>query len=106
MTSDDRTLPTTMRCVEIAEPGGPDVLRPTTRPVPEIGARDVLIAVAFAGVNRPDVLQRSGAYPPPADASDLPGLEVSGTIVRAGTDVDADMLGRSVMALVPERLGI
>ncbi len=75
-----------MRAIEIAEPGGPEVLRLVDRPVPSLGRADVLIEVAAAGVNRPDVLQRQGRYPPPPGASDIPGLEVSGTIVGAGAD--------------------
>ena len=63
-----------MICIEIAQPGGPDVLRPVERPDPVPGPGEVLIRVAGAGVNRPDVLQRRGAYPPPAGASDIPGL--------------------------------
>ena len=69
------TLPESMRAVEISEPGGPDVLRPVTRPVPVPGAGEILIRIRAAGVNRPDALQRAGAYDPPPDASDLPGLE-------------------------------
>jgi len=78
--------PRTMRVVEIAGPGGPEVLRPAERPVPAPAAGEVLIRVAAAGVNRPDVLQRMGEYPPPPGASDLPGLEVAGTIVEAAPD--------------------
>lgn len=70
-----------MRAIEIAGFGAPEVLKPTTRPDPIAGAGEVLIAVSASGVNRPDVLQRKGAYPPPAGASDLPGLEVAGTLV-------------------------
>ena len=76
---------TRMRAVEIGEPGGPRALRMTERPIPEPGEGEVLIRVKCAGVNRPDVLQRMGAYPPPEGASDLPGLEVSGVVLlRAG----------------------
>src|SRR6476469_3010077 len=71
---------TTMRAIEIAGHGGPEVLRAVRRPVPELRAGDVLIRVAGAGVNRPDVMQRMGKYPPPPGASDLPGLEVSGEV--------------------------
>ena len=95
------TLPDTMRCVAIERPGGPEVLRPTTRERPAPGEGAVLIAVAAAGVNRPDALQRAGAYPPPPGASDLPGLEVAGTIVGVGTGVPPSHVGRRVMALVP-----
>jgi NADPH2:quinone reductase len=81
------TLPPTMRAVEIAGFGGPEVLRLAERPRPAPGPEDVLIRVAAAGVNRPDVLQRRGGYPPPPGVSDLPGLEVAGTIVAVGSDV-------------------
>ena len=70
-----------MRAVEITRPGGPDVLQPTERPIPCPAPGEVLIKVAASGVNRPDVLQRMGRYPPPPGASDLPGLEVAGTVV-------------------------
>jgi len=73
-----------MRAIEISTPGGPEVLRPGQRPVPSPAAGEVLIEVAAAGVNRPDVLQRKGGYPPPPGASDIPGLEVAGTIVAIG----------------------
>ncbi len=74
-------LPETMTAIEIAQPGGPEVLRPATRPRPQAGPGEVLIEVAAAGVNRPDVLQRKGGYPPPPGASDIPGLEIAGTVV-------------------------
>ena len=89
-----------MRCIEIARPGGPGVLVPATRPVPEPGPGEVLIRVEAAGVNRPDALQRAGLYPPPPDASDLPGLEVAGDVVATGEGVKA-RVGDRVMALVP-----
>lgn len=89
-------IPATMRAVEIVTPGGPDVLRPVDRPVPRPAAGDVLIRVAAAGVNRPDILQRLGHYPPPAGASDVPGLEIAGTVVAG----DASDIGRRVCALV------
>jgi putative PIG3 family NAD(P)H quinone oxidoreductase len=89
-----------MRCIEIAHPGGPEVLRPVDRPDPVAGPGDVLIEVAAAGVNRPDVMQRRGAYPPPAGASDIPGLEVAGTIVRVGERVSGWQVGDAVCALV------
>ena len=93
-------LPSTMTAIEIAEPGGPEVLRAAsvTRPDPKAG--EVLIKVAAAGVNRPDVLQRKGHYPPPAGASPLPGLEVAGTVVAAAPDVTAPRIGDQVCALV------
>ncbi len=77
-------LPATMRCIEIAEPGAPDVLRLAERPLPAPKDGEVLIKVEAAGVNRPDVLQRQGNYPPPPGASDIPGLEVAGTIAALG----------------------
>ena len=79
-----RPIPSQMRAIEISTPGGPEVLRPGQRPVPSPAAGEVLIEVAAAGVNRPDVLQRKGGYPPPPGASDIPGLEVAGTIVAIG----------------------
>jgi len=94
------TLPTTMRAVEITQPGGPDVLVPTTRPVPQPAVGEVLIKVAVAGVNRPDVVQRQGLYPPPPGASDLPGLEVSGTIAALGEGVTGWQVGDRVCALL------
>jgi putative PIG3 family NAD(P)H quinone oxidoreductase len=93
-------LPTTMRAVEISEPGAPEVLRVGTRPVPEPGAGEALIRVAAAGVNRPDCLQRRGLYPPPPGASDLPGLEVAGIVVATGADVKDLRPGDAVCALL------
>ena len=93
-------LPKTMTAVEIAQPGGPDVLRPVTRPTPAPGPRDVLIAVAAAGVNRPDLMQRQGKYAPPPGASDIPGLEVAGRVVARGKDVEEWKEGDEVCALV------
>jgi putative PIG3 family NAD(P)H quinone oxidoreductase len=89
-----------MICVEISQPGGPEVLQAVERPDPEPGPGEVLIRVAAAGVNRPDVLQRRGAYRPPAGASDIPGLEVSGTIAGLGPGVDGWRIGDTVCALV------
>jgi NADPH:quinone reductase len=89
-----------MKAVEISEFGGPDVLKLVERPVPAPAAGEVLIRVAAAGVNRPDVLQRQGRYPPPQDASDLPGLEVAGTIDALGADVDGWRVGDRVCALI------
>lgn len=94
------SLPETMTAVAIREPGGPEVLVPETRPVPEPGPGELVIRVAAAGVNRPDVLQRMGFYPPPPGASDLPGLEVAGTVVAVGPGGDPEMLGQAVCALV------
>ena len=89
-----------MTAIAISTPGGPEVLGPETRPVPKPGAGEILIRVAAAGVNRPDVAQRSGAYPPPPGASDLPGLEVSGTVVALGDGVERFRTGARVCALV------
>ena len=93
-------LPNTMTAMGFDEPGGPDVFRPETLPVPEPGANQVLIEVSHAGVNRPDVIQRQGFYPPPPGASPIPGLEVSGKVVAVGEDVAPEMLNRKVCALV------
>ncbi|MBI2314159.1 MAG: NAD(P)H-quinone oxidoreductase [Betaproteobacteria bacterium] len=89
-----------MRCIEITAPGTPDVLKPATRPLPEPKAGEVLVKVAAAGVNRPDVLQRQGSYPPPPGASDLPGLEVAGTIQKLGSGVRGWKEGDQACALV------
>lgn len=89
-----------MTAIAISAPGGPEVLQPTTRPVPQPAPGEVLIRVAAAGVNRPDVLQRMGYYPPPPGASDLPGLEIAGTVVAVGPSGDAELLGQAVCALV------
>jgi len=89
-----------MTAVEIAHPGGPEVLRPVSRPTPAPGPREVLIAVAAAGVNRPDLLQRQGKYAPPPGASDIPGLEVAGHVVARGTGVEEWKEGDPVCALV------
>jgi len=91
----------TMRCIEIREPGAPEVLTLAHRPVPEPAPHEVLIKVAHAGVNRPDVLQRTGNYRVPKDASDLPGLEVSGVIVAKGAAVERWSVGDQVCALTP-----
>jgi putative PIG3 family NAD(P)H quinone oxidoreductase len=90
----------TMIAIEIREPGEPEVLVPVERPKPAPAAGEVLIKVAAAGVNRPDVFQRRGRYPPPPGASDIPGLEVSGTIEAIGADVHDWRVGDSVCALV------
>ncbi len=94
------TLPDTMTAIEISSPGGPEVLRPVTLPRPRPAAGEVLIAVRAAGVNRPDVIQRKGAYPPPPGASPLPGLEVAGRIVALGAGVSAWNVGDAVCALL------
>ncbi len=93
-------LPELMTAVEIIEPGGPEKLRPTQRPVPQPAPGEVLIQVAAAGVNRPDCLQRQGSYPPPPGASDIPGLEVAGTLVALGAGVDEWRIGDPVCALL------
>ena len=110
------SLPDTMTAIEISEHGGPEVLKPVRRPVPAAGDGEVLIRVAAAGVNRPDLAQRAGSYPPPPGASDLPGLEVAGEIVAAGDGAandgaasdgaasdgaDGVALGDTVCALAP-----
>jgi len=94
------TLPATMTAVEIANPGGPEVLRPVSRPMPAPGSGEVLIAVAAAGVNRPDVMQRKGQYPAPPGASDIPGLEIAGKVVAVGLGVHRVNVGDEVCALV------
>jgi putative PIG3 family NAD(P)H quinone oxidoreductase len=91
----------TMRTIEISQPGGPEVLTETTRPRPEPGAGQVVIRIAYAGVNRPDALQRAGLYAPPPGASDLPGLEASGEVVAVGAGVGWPAVGDEVCALLP-----
>ena len=93
-------IPSTMRQIRFHGSGGPDVIKLETAAVPQPGAGQVLIAVAAAGVNRPDCLQRAGGYPPPPGATDIPGLEVSGTIVAVGEGVDQAHIGEKVCALV------
>ena len=90
-----------MRAVEIAEPGGPEVLRLTEVPVPRPGPGQILIEIAFAGVNRPDALQRAGAYAPPPSASPLPGLEAAGRVAALGPDVSGWKVGDQATALLP-----
>ncbi|WP_425073024.1 NAD(P)H-quinone oxidoreductase [Sagittula sp. S175] len=90
-----------MRAIEITEAGGPEVLKLCTRPVPEPKAGQVVIKVAYAGVNRPDALQRAGSYAPPPGASDLPGLECSGEVAAVGAGVDWPKVGDKVCALLP-----
>jgi NADPH2:quinone reductase len=94
-------LPATMTCVEISKPGGPEVLVPATRPVPQPKPGELLIKVAAAGVNRPDLAQRAGTYPPPPGASDLPGLEVAGTIAAVANGVSGWTIGDAACALAP-----
>jgi NADPH:quinone reductase len=93
-------IPETMTAVEIREPGPPQALRAAQRPVPQPAPGEVLIQVAAAGVNRPDVLQRKGAYPPPPGVTDIPGLEVAGEVVRRGEGVYEPAIGAKVCALV------
>ncbi len=93
------SIPETMIAIEISQLGETDVLKPDRRKVAVPGPEDVLIKIAFAGVNRPDCLQSAGAYPSPKGASDLLGLEVSGEVVAAGSDVPPGLVGEKVMAL-------
>lgn len=90
-----------MKAIEITMPGGPDVLRATERDMPEAGPGEVLVKVLAAGVNRPDIVQREGRYPPPPGASDIPGLEIAGEIVSVGGGVGGWTAGDKVCALVP-----
>jgi len=92
--------PASMTAIEISEPGGSEVLKPVSRPVPTPGHGEVLVKVAAAGVNRPDIVQRQGFYPPPPGASDLPGLEIAGTIVEVGPGVAGLAKGDKICALV------
>jgi len=89
-----------MNCIEIPKPGGPEALKPTTRPVPTPTALEVLIRVEIAGINRPDCIQRQGNYAPPLGTTDIPGLEVSGEIVAIGSKVKQWSIGDKVAALV------
>jgi len=94
-------LPKTMTVIAVPEPGDADAMRLGTRPVPKPAAGEVLIKVAFAGVNRPDIVQRAGHYPPPPGATDLLGLEVSGTVAARGDGVSRWSVGDPVCALTP-----
>lgn len=94
-------LPETMQAIGMSGPGGPDVLAVENAAVPQPGPHDVLIKVAYAGVNRPDCAQRAGLYPPPPGASPILGLEVSGEVVAIGSEVPSEMLGQRVAALTP-----
>ena len=94
-------LPSTMTAIAIPTPGGPEALVPETRSLPTIEGSEILIRVKAAGVNRPDVLQRSGSYPPPPGASDLPGLEVAGEVAAVGPDAKRFKVGDAVVALTP-----
>jgi NADPH2:quinone reductase len=93
-------VPSQMTVIVISKPGGPEVLLPETRAVPVPGPAEILVKVAAAGVNRPDVAQRSGSYPPPPGASDLPGLEIAGEVVAVGSDAKKHKIGDKVMSLV------
>ena len=93
-------LPDMMNAIEIAQFGGPDVLKSAKRPMPRPGTGEVLIEVAAAGINRPDILQRQGGYRPPPGASDIPGLEIAGRIVALGSDVEGWKIGDQACALV------
>jgi NADPH2:quinone reductase len=94
------TLPAEMTAIAIRAPGGPDLLVPKRRPLPRPADGEVLVKVAAAGVNRPDVMQRQGLYPPPKGATDIPGLEIAGEVVALGAGVERWKLGDEVMALV------
>lgn len=94
-------LPTSMLAIEITQPGGPEVLKPTVRPIPQPRSHEVLIRHLAAGVNGPDVMQRRGLYNPPPGASDIPGLEVCGVIVAVGSKVTTFKVGQTVAALIP-----
>jgi putative PIG3 family NAD(P)H quinone oxidoreductase len=93
-------LPAQMTVIGISKPGGPEVLLPETRAVPAPGPGEILVKVVAAGVNRPDVAQRSGVYPPPPGASDLPGLEIAGEVVAVGSGTSKHKIGDKVMSLV------
>src|SRR5438876_10062065 len=94
------TVPARMTAIVIRTPGAPDVLVPEERPVTAPGEGEVLVKVAAAGVNRPDVMQRKGQYPPPKGATDIPGLEIAGQVVAVGVGVTRWQVGDQVMALV------
>jgi len=93
-------LPATMAAIAIRAPGGPDMLVPEQRPLPQLANAEVLVKVAAAGVNRPDVMQRQGLYPPPPGATDIPGLEIAGEVVALGSGSERWKIGDRVMALV------
>src|SRR5580704_14781427 len=93
-------MPEKMRFVGLTEPGGPEVLEIRTMPTPQPRAHEVIIKVAAAGINRPDILQRQGKYPPPPDASPIIGLEVAGVVAAKGKEVTLNV-GDTVCALVP-----
>ena len=93
-------IPAVMRAIDPSSPGGPEVLTLVERPVPQPAPGEVLIRVAAAGVNRPDVLQRIGLYPPPPGAPSIPGLEIAGEVVAAGADVPPELIGQPMCALL------
>lgn len=93
-------IPLTMRAIDPQEAGGPEVLRLVERAVPRVVPGEILIRVAAAGINRPDILQRKGGYPPPPGAPSIPGLEVAGTVVAIGADVPGELIGQPVCALL------
>src|SRR4030095_8923949 len=93
-------LPTTMTVIQARQPGAPEVLEPATRSVPMLAAGEVLVKVAAAGVNRPDLMQRQGKYPPPPGVTDIPGMEIAGAIESVGAEVDRWHVGDRVCALV------
>jgi NADPH2:quinone reductase len=95
------SVPRDMTVIEIAQPGGPEQLKVAVRPVPQPGEGEVLVRVVAAGVNRPDIMQRQGRYPPPPGASDLPGLEISGEVVALGPNAPGVSIGERVVALLP-----
>ncbi len=94
------SLPDRMTAIDPAQPGGPEVLVPVERPVPVPRADEVLIRVAAAGVNRPDVIQRMGAYPPPPGVTTIPGLEIAGRVVAVGADLPPELIGQPLCALI------
>lgn len=96
----DASLPITMKAIEIRQPGEPDVLVMTERPLPTLEQGEILVRVAAAGVNRPDVLQRRGQYAPPPGASDIPGLEIAGVVVAIGPGATRYTIGEQVCALI------
>src|SRR5471032_1347851 len=93
-------LPTSMTAIGIKAPGGPEMLLPEQRAVPKPGDGEILVKVAAAGVNRPDVMQRKGLYPPPPGATDIPGLEIAGEVVALGAKVARWKAGDKLMGLV------
>lgn len=100
MSSAAASLPETMTAITVTTPGGPEVLVPGSRPVPKPAPGEILVKVEAAGINRPDVMQRKGLYPPPPGASDIPGLEIAGTVVALGEGASTYRIGDKVCALV------